>query len=87
MSNRDDTVKYGRFFDTPDRRGIGHGFYTSCGSYMYHGHHNYHPYKRSDKGYLPDEFKKPKQPTFDGEMKKSKDEEAWLLWMKIQEVL
>lgn len=31
---------------------------------------------------MPKEFKKVKLPTFNGEMKKSKDAEAWLLGMK-----
>lgn len=30
---------------------------------------------------MSDEFKKTKPPTFDGEMKKSRDAEAWLLGM------
>ena len=40
--------------------------------------YRYHPYRRSDRGYLLDEFKKEKAPIFDGEM----DVEAWLLGMK-----
>lgn len=47
-----------RFFDAPDRRGSGHGLYSSYGSNRYHGYHLYHPYRRSDKGYLSDELKK-----------------------------
>ena len=37
---------------------------------------------RSEKGYLSDEFKKSKPPTFDGELKKSEGAEAWILGMK-----
>jgi len=36
----------------------------------------------SDRGYLPDEFKKEKPPTFDGDMKKSYDAEVWFLGMR-----
>jgi len=71
----------GRFLDTPDKRGDRHSYYSIPGSDKYHDHHRYHPYRRSDKGYFPDEFKKAKPPTFDGEMKKSQDVEAWLLGM------
>lgn len=31
---------------------------------------------------MPEEFKKSKPPTFDGDMKKEEDAEAWLLGMK-----
>jgi len=71
MSNRDDTIKYGRALDTLDRRGDGHRYYYSSSSDEHDDRHHYHPYKRSDRGYFPDEFKKAKPPTFDGEMKKS----------------
>ena len=37
---------------------------------------------RNDRGYLPDEFKKAKPPTFDGDVKKMEDAEAWILGMK-----
>jgi len=70
------------FLDTLDRRGSGHALYASSGSDMYHGHHQYHPYTRSDRGYLLDEFKKSNPPTFDGEFKNSEDAKAWLLGMK-----
>jgi len=58
-----DTVRDGRLIDTLDRRSNGYGFYCSSSSDMYHGHHCYHPYKRSDWGYFLDEFKKSKPPT------------------------
>ena len=44
--------------------------------------HQYHPYQKSDKEYLQDEFKKENPSTLDVEVKKSKDPEAWLLGMK-----
>lgn len=76
-SNRDETA-----LDTPNRRGSGHGFYSSFGSDSYHGRHHYHPYTRSDKGYLPYESKKSKPPTFDTYLKKMEDAKAWYLGMK-----
>ena len=57
-------------------------YYSSSSSYRHHDHHHFHPYSTSDRGYFPDEFKKEKTPSFDGEMKKSQDVEAWLLAMK-----
>jgi len=68
--------------DTLNRRGNGHRFYSSCGSDRNYDHHFYHPYKRSDRGYFLDEFKKAKRPTFDGDLKNPEDVEAWLLGMK-----
>lgn len=55
---------------------------SSSDSDKHYDLHQYHPYKRSDKGYFPNEFKKEKPPTFDGEVNKSQDVEAWLLGMK-----
>jgi len=71
MLDRDERVRYGRFLDRLDRQGSRHGIYSSSSSDMYQGHHRYHPYRRSDMGYILDEFKKAKPPTFDGKMKKS----------------
>ena len=68
--------------NTPDKRGSGYGFYSSFGSDMHYDHHCLHPYKRSDKGYFLDEFKKVKPPIFDGDLKKLEDAKAWLLGMK-----
>jgi len=48
---------------------------------MYHVHHHHDPYKRNDKGYSPNDFKKEKPPTFDGEMKNSHNTKAWFLGM------
>lgn len=81
-SDKDDTIRDGKFLDTPDSRGRGHGLYSSFGLDKYHGHHHYHPYQRSDRGYLSYEFKKTNPPTFDGELKKLEDVEAWLLGIK-----
>lgn len=81
MLDIDDTIRDGRFLDTPDMRGDGNMYYSSSVSVRYHGHHHYHPFRRSDRGYLLDEFNKEKEPIFDGEMKKKQDAEAWLLGM------
>lgn len=81
-SNKDDTVRDGRWMDIPYRRGIGYGFYSNSSSNMYHCHHCYHLYRRSERGYFLDEFKKSKPPPFDGELKKPEYAEAWLLGMK-----
>jgi len=64
-------MRDGRLLDTPNRRGDGHRYYSNYSSDRNYDHNHYHPYKRSDRGYLSDEFKKEKPPTFDGEMKKS----------------
>ena len=80
-SDRDDTVRDGRLLDTPDRRGDGDRYYSSFGFDRHHDRHCYHPYRRSDRGYFPYEFKKEKPPTFDGDLKKPEDAEAWILGM------
>lgn len=36
-------------------------------------HPRYHPYRRTDRGYLSDEFKKMKPPNFDGELNNTED--------------
>lgn len=76
-------MRYGILFYTPDRRGDGHRYYSSPILDRNYDRHHYHPYRRSDKGYLSYEFKKAKPPTFDGDMKKSQDSEAWLIAMKM----
>jgi len=68
--------------DTPDWRSSGYGFYFSSGSERYNGHHHYHPYRRSERGYFPYDFKKSIPPMLDGEMKKLEDAEAWMFGMK-----
>jgi len=74
-------IKDSRLLDTLDRRGDGHRFHSSYGFDRYNVYHRYHPDKRSDRGYFPDEFKKVKQPTFDRYLKNMEDAEAWLLVM------
>lgn len=74
-------MKDGRLLDTLDRRGDEYMYYSSSGSDRHHDHHRYHPYRRSDRGYLSNEFKKAKPPTFDGDVKKPEDAEAWILGM------
>lgn len=54
---------------------------SSSDSDRHYGCHRYHPYRRNDRGYLPDELKKEKPPTFDGYVKKPEDAEAWILGM------
>ena len=80
-SHKDDTIRDDKFLGTLDRRGNRHELYSSFGLDTYHGHYQYHPYKRSYREYLLDEFKKAKPPRFNGELKKSKYVEAWLLGM------
>jgi len=75
-------IRDGRSLDTLDRRGDGRRYYSSFDSDKHYDRHHYHPYWRSDRGYFPDDFKKVKLPTFDGEMKKSQHAEAWFLGMK-----
>ena len=56
-----------------------YGHLSSSSSKRHHHHHHHHPYRRSE--YFLEEFNKINLPTFDGEMKKSEDAEAWLLGM------
>lgn len=63
-------IKYGRSLVMLDKRGDRHRYYSSSSFDRYYDRHHYHPYRRSDKGYLLDEFKKAKEPTFNGDMKK-----------------
>ena len=81
MSDKSDTVRDGMLLDTPNRRGDGYRYYSSYGSDKHHDRYCYHHYRRNGRGYFPDEFKKVKIPTFDGEMKKSQDAKAWFLGM------
>jgi len=46
----------------------------------YHSHHHHHPYRKRE--YFPEEFKKVKLPTFDGEMNKLEDVNGWLHGLK-----
>lgn len=78
----DDTVRYGKLLDTPNRRGDGHRCYSCSSSDRHYDWNGYHPYRRRDRGYFLDDFKKSKPPTFNGETNKSQDAEAWLLGMR-----
>jgi len=64
MYDRDDTVRGGRWLDTLDMRGSGYRFYSILVLDIQHGHHHYHPYRRSEKQYFPYELQKGKPPTF-----------------------
>jgi len=75
-------VRDGKLLDNLDRRGDGHRYHSSSGSDRHYDRHPYPPYRRSDRGYFPNEFKKEKPPTFDGDVKKLEDAEAWILGMK-----
>ena len=74
--DKDDTFIGGKRLDTPNRRGSVHGFYYRFSYETNHHHYHQHIYRRSEKKYLPRDFKKAKPSTFDGDVKKSKDVEA-----------
>ena len=81
-SDIDDTIRDSRLLDTPYTRGDRHGYNSSSNSDKNsYEHHQCHSYRRSDKGYFPDEFKKVKPPNFDGEVNKSQHEKIWFLGM------
>jgi len=65
-SNRYDTVRDGILLDTSGMRGARHMYYTSFDLDRHYDHHRYHSYMRSDRRYLPNEFKKARPPNFDG---------------------
>ena len=69
-------MRDGRFLDTPDWRVDGYRYYSTSSFDRHHDHHHYHPHTTNDRGYLPNEFKKVKQPNFHGDMKKMVDVEA-----------
>ena len=50
--DRDDTVRYGKLLDTPNRRGDEYMYHSSFGLDIHHDCHQFHPYGRSDRGYL-----------------------------------
>jgi len=75
-------LRDGKFLDALNRRGDEYKYYSSFGYDRHHDRHCYHPYRRSDRGYLSDEFKKAKPPNFDGVLKKPEEAEAWILGMK-----
>jgi len=68
--------------DTLERRRDRHKYDSNSDSDRHYDRLRYHPYNRSDRGYLSNEFKKENPPTFDGKVKRSQDAEAWLLGMK-----
>ena len=59
-----------------------HGFYFSSTSRRYHFHHGQHHCRRAEKEHFTQELKKSKHPTFDGDMTKEEDVEAWLLGLR-----
>lgn len=63
-----DIVRDVGLLDTLKRRGDEYRYYSSFGSDKHHDHRRYHYYKRNDRGYLSDEFKEAKPPTFDGDV-------------------
>jgi len=80
MLDRVDTIRGGISLDTPKRRTSMYGHHSSSSSRRYHhNHHHHHPSRRGE--YLLEEFKRVKPPTFDGEINKLEDAEAWLLGM------
>lgn len=79
--DKGDIVRGGRSLDTADMRTGMYGHHSSSSSRRHHhSHHRHHSYRRGE--YFPEEFKKSKVPTLDGEMKKSEDAEIWFLGMK-----
>jgi len=50
--------------DTLDRRRDNHRYCSSSGFDRHDDRFHYHPYRRSDKGYFTDDFKKENPPTF-----------------------
>ena len=80
-SHRSNIVRDGNLTDTLDRRVEEYRYNSSSGYDRHHDCHHYHPYRRNDRGYFPDEFKKAKPPMFDGDVKKLEDSEAWILGM------
>lgn len=71
-----DMVRDDRLLDTPERRDDEYRYYSSYCSDRHHDRHCYHPYRRNDRGYFLNEFKKSKPPTFDGRVKNPEDIEA-----------
>jgi len=56
--------------DTLDKRRGRHRYDSGFDLDKHYDCHRYHPYRRSDKGYFPEDFKKENPPTFDGEVNK-----------------
>jgi len=51
-------VRDGRPLETSDRRVDEYRCYYSYGFERHHDRDHYHPYRRSDRGYFPDELRK-----------------------------
>lgn len=69
--DKDDIVRNGWLLDTPYRIGDRKRYHSNSDSNRHNDRYCYHPYRRSDRGYFPNEFKKENPPTFDGEVMKS----------------
>lgn len=81
MLAREDIVRGGSSLGTPDRKTGTYGHHSSSSPRNHHYiNHCNHPYRRME--YLPEDFKKVKPPTFNGELKNIEDSKAWLLGMK-----
>jgi len=72
-------VRDDRLLGALHRRGDEYMYYSSSSFDRHHDHHLYHPYRRNDRGYFPNEFKEWKPPTFDANAKNMADAEAWIL--------
>lgn len=68
--------------ESDNRRGDDHRYNSSFDFDKHHDRHHYYPYRSNSKRHLTDEFKKENPPNFDGDVKKSKEAEAWILGMK-----
>lgn len=72
----DDTIKSAISLDTLEMGASINRFYSSSCFTRHHCHHLQHLYRKRERGYFQEEFRKAKPPTFDGEMTKSEDEKA-----------
>lgn len=68
--NKYDKFEGGRILNTTDRRANTHEFYSNSSSETHYHHYCQLPYRRSERGYFPNEFRKAKPPNFDEEVKK-----------------
>lgn len=80
--DKDDKFVGRRYLDTLNWRVTAYVFHSSSSFERHHHHHHRHPYRRSERRQFREYSNKFKPPTLDGETKKSKDAEAWLLGMK-----
>ena len=56
--DRLDMIRDGRMLETPNKRSDRYMYYYSSCYDNNHDHHRYHPYRRSDRGYISDDFRK-----------------------------